>query len=103
MDGDEMIEFLKASLACYEPAFKDHEDYEDALESLEDADPDEYHLTLTFEVTGKYLTKVSFELESEDEVTKFSLKFKKIGETRVDRDELEKWYEKAEDITFIPD
>ena len=87
-------DFGTATLKFFEPCFEDEDDYEDAMDELDDLDKDDYEkVKIEFSVKGGKL--VGLMLKSDGE--KINLTFSDIGKTDIDYDELDDMLDAAEE------
>jgi hypothetical protein len=82
--------FLNASLECFEDAFEDEDDYKEMMDGLKDSksEMNRSDCEVTFGIKSGKLTTFEMEVDQESNSFHFELKFKKIGETSIDKDDL---------------
>lgn len=93
--------FLRESLPFFESAFKDTEDYQEALDSLEEnkSDLQDVNLTVKIGVKGGQLAEIAVKInEKENADTALEINFTQIGKTEINTDKLEKLLKDAVDM-----
>ena len=93
--------FLRESLPFFESAFKDTEDYQEALDSLEENKSalQDVDLTVKIGVKGGQLAQIAVKInEKENTDTALEINFTQIGKTEIDTDKLEKLMKNATDM-----
>lgn len=81
------------SLKFFKSCFEDEDDYDDAMEELEDMDKDDYEeVKVSFSVKGGKLVGLTAKADG----TKFTISFTDINKTDIDYDELDEMLDAAE-------
>lgn len=94
----DIYDFASASLAEFEDAFVDPDDYEEIEEALEEleSDMDRVDLELSFGLDGGDPVSLEFKGDAQGDEVSFCIEFTDIGETEIDMDELEDILDDAE-------
>ena len=87
--------FLNASLDCFEKAFDDEDDFDDAKDYLKDnkRDLNDVDIEISIGVKGGKLAEVSYEIDNEGT---YNLKIVDVGRTYIDENFLEELFDLAE-------
>lgn len=90
--------FLRSSLECFETAFEDDDDYDDAMDSLKDNrhDLNDYEFEISIGIKGNKLAEIVFE-NDEDEIT---MEFVDIDNTYIDENFVKYLYDTAKDEDY---
>ncbi len=89
-------EFLEVSLPSFADAFRDEENYEEALDSLEEREDDlDQDMEIVMGIRSGYLAILEYEVEE----LVIKLELEEFNRTQVDEDTLEEMLEKAQNDT----